>query len=378
MPETNLAEALALPSKTWERPGVDLDSSNGKGTLTTPPSVGDPDPEGALREFGFDPDDFLIEPVKLKRWQATAKGGYQGSWLSSGTFKITKKISETPLPSLFEAARKKKKRPITTVRTTGRHEVISLSDFQIGKVDVNGGSPELISILMGKVKLMDDYLKKAKPESITIFDLGDLIEGDQTGAANTGMIDLSHPEQLDAAATIVYEFVSTAKRHAPTRVVAVPSNHGRWRNGRQNLGKPTDDYGLHIHRMVQKSIPDVEWVFPEPWSESVVVDVNGLMIGATHGHQYSPQGGPKWWAGQMHGGQSIAQADVLLAGHYHHINIIPTGRNFNGVQKWFIQAPHCETGSSWFANLSGEEADGGILVFAVTEPKLDITTLTVL
>jgi len=377
---SDLAEALAVPPQKGEdAPGFEFDPSTGRGKMTTKPLKGEPDPYAALREFGEDPDLYTCTPVKIKRWNATLKGGTVGDWLTSGTFLVTKKMSEVPLPSLFEAARKKT-RDVNFKTRSDRTEVVVISDFQIGKVNENGGWPELLDVLMEKVALLDAHLRKVKPKRIKLFDLGDLLEGDQTGAGPERNLDLSHPEQLDAGATILYEFVNVCVKYAETEVATVPSNHTRWRDGKQNLGKPGDDYGIHIHRQVEKQFAGrrVSWVYPKAWDESLLVDVDGLRVGLFHGHLLAKGKGNEWWAKQMHGGGAIAQADVLLTGHYHHFYAMPTGRNFNGVQKWWLQAPHCETGSAWFRNQTGESSDGGIMTFGVVDGTFSMSRLQIL
>lgn len=370
-------DAATHATPEW-KPRLDIDATTGKGTLITRPTGGHPDAAEAIRYFGEDPNRYSARLTRVKVWDAQIGGG-DTNVLRSAAFELTELISTVPLPALIEASRRKP-RPSRAAPTAGRHEVVVISDFQLGKRNEQYGTPELLDVLAGKVAALDEHLKRVKPERIHLFDLGDLIEGDQTGAVSERMLDLSHPEQLDAGATMVYEFANVCEKHAPTEVVAVPSNHTRWRAGKQNLGKPTDDYGLHIHRQVRDRMEGrrITWTFPNEWDESVTVNVNGLNIGATHGHQYGTGGAAKWWAGQIHGGNALARADVLLTGHYHHLTILPTGRNLDGVQKWWVQAPHCEAGSAWFRNSSGESSDGGILTFAVTEPRFDVGSLTIL
>ena len=166
-------------------------------------------------------------------------------------------------------------------------------------------------------------------------------------------------------------------------VIAVPSNHTAWRNGKQNLGRPGDDLGLLCHRQVEKVAKaagiDAQWHFPPMYDEAVTLDVRGTILGMVHGNQYGPGGGSKYWAAQQHGGQPIGAADILLTGHYHHLRIEPTGRNpHTGRSKWWLQAPTVDNGSDWFRNLAGDDSDPGLLVFDITDDGFDLQSLTVL
>ena len=124
---------------------------------------------------------------------------------------------------------------------------------------------------------------------------------------------------------------------------------------------------------------DAQWTYPAEYDESVVLDVLGTRVGVVHGNQYAPNGAVNWWAGQTHGGQPVGAADILLAGHYHHLNVLPTGRNpYTGRAKWFLQCPTLDNGSDWYRNIKGDDSSPGLLVFDITEDGFDLTSLTVL
>ncbi|TFD67972.1 hypothetical protein [Cryobacterium ruanii] len=149
------------------------------------------------------------------------------------------------------------------------------------------------------------------------------------------------------------------------------------------MGKPADDLGLHVHRQVQRlaaaSKLRAQWHLPADWDESLVLDLFGVGLGVTHGHQFGPGGAPAFWAKHTHGGQSLAHADLLLTGHCHHLRIEPTGRSaFTGKSKWWIQAPTMDNSSDWFRHRNGDDSDPGILVFDVTPEGFDLQSLTVL
>jgi hypothetical protein len=105
----------------------------------------------------------------------------------------------------------------------------------------------------------------------------------------------------------------------------------------------------------------------------------GTKLGMVHGNQFAKNGAINWWSKQQHGGQPVGSADILLTGHYHHLVVMPTGRNpHSGRSKWWLQAPTLDNGSDWFRNSAGEDSDPGLLVFDITEEGFDLQSLVVL
>lgn len=389
----SLAEALhgaatvaSIPADA--RPGLDMDVEKGVGSLTLPPTSATPDPEAALKAMGYDPTLYTFTPTRMKRWQATVAGG-AGEWLTSATFRIEQKIAAAiDLPTLYQASRRKPR--VGAKHTSERVTVVVLADCQIGKADEHrGGTPELLDRLHQIRFKLEAELKRRKPQSTVLIEGGDLIEGFESsggGSAPYWSNDLSLAQQLDLAAVIVHDWVESMARHGGVDVVAVPSNHAAWRQQSTNLGVPArDDLALLMHRQAARVIEAkgilAQWHYPPMHQESASVEVLGTRIGVVHGNQYGP--GPKsaidWWAKQQHGGTTpVSHADLLIGCHYHHFLAIPTGRNANGKQKWFLQAPTTDNGSTWYATRAGSDSDAGVLVFDITPDGFDLSSLTVL
>ena len=255
--------------------------------------------------------------------------------------------------------------------------------MQIGKRGSRGGTPELLERIIAKRQMLEAVVKTRKPERIVLAEVGDLFEGFESGGNPMFTNDLSLSQQMDMAATEVFEFVSLLCQAAPVDVVAVPSNHTAWRNGKQNLGNPQDDLGLFVHQQVQKVAEaaglNATWTYPAPYDEGAILDVRGTMLGVIHGNQFAPNGAQLWWAKQQHGGQPIGAADVLVTGHYHCLSINPTGRNpYSGRSKWHIQCPTIDNGSDWYRMRAGQDSDPGLLVFAIDDEGFNLQSLEVL
>jgi hypothetical protein len=349
------------------------------GEIVSEPLQKAPNLDELLREHGHDPDLVqIVGPVRTSRWQR-----YDGEWLTSYRFTFSQKRESIDLPALLAEVKKTKVKPRES--KPGSALVVVWADPQLGKSDSRGGTLELLTRVAEKRAALSDYIKKHKTSSAFVMNAGDAVEGFENVAAQAFTNDLSLMDQIDLEATLEWQLLELlVKTHGRVVSAAVPSNHAAWRSGKQALGKPSDDWGLFIQKQLAKMSDlvgwNVEFVRPEDWSESLVIDVNGTMVGLAHGHRASsPDAIPKWWAGQVHGGQPLAHADVLVSGHYHHLRIQPSGRNpFTGRSKWWLQAPTLDNGSSWWRNVSGDDSDPGLLVFTVDDQGLNLSSLTVL
>lgn len=367
-------EAATVPDE-WRAREVVRDSVT---EITTGATKATGTDEEILRQWGYDPEQ--IEVISTAQWR---KEQADGSWLTSYYFKHRPKTVDLDLPALYSAAKRRSRKQLAPV-VSDRVTVVVLSDVQAGKVGSRGGTPELIDRLVEKREKLAAHLSKVKPSRTVLAEAGDLFEGFESGGNPMFSNDLSLAQQMDVAGTEVYEFASLMHRHGRVDVMTCTSNHTAWRRGKQQLGRPADDLGLHVHRTVEKVAVaaglDVHWHYPAEYDDSMTLDVNGTVLGLVHGNQYAPMGAPLWWAKQQHGGQPIGAADVLITGHYHCLTVIPTGRNpYTGRSKWWLQAPTLDNASDWFRNLAGDDSDPGLLVFDIdAKTGFDLQSLTVL
>lgn len=376
----NLEAPLPNPPKQYQQ-HAEWDANTGKGTAATGAVRTIVSDERQLLELaGLDPDAWRITG-KISQWTKTHHGKED---TYSFFFPFERITTDEPidLPALYAEARRTPRKPLQ-VATTNRVTVVALSDVQAGKVDHRGGTPELIDRLEQMRTKLAAHLKQRRPASTVLAEVGDLFEGFESGGNPMFTNDLSLAQQMDLAATEVYRFVELMHRHGPVNVVTIPSNHTAWRRGKQNLGRPGDDLGIFVHRQVEKLATtagmNASWTYPDMYDESVVLDVNGTGLGLVHGNQFQPGAAVTWWQKQQHGGMPTAKADILLTGHYHHLTIIPTGRNpHTGRSKWWIQSPTTDNGSSWFRNIGGGDSDAGLLVFDIDENGFDLSSLTII
>lgn len=277
-------------------------------------------------------------------------------------FKVVKEVHD--LPALHAAFSRPRRAPYKIPERTDRVLIVCYADPQWGKTASGGGTPETIE---RSARIRADVVsmaRKLRPKYIILLDLGDGIESFNNVASQAFTNDLSLPQQVDAYAVDLFLWVEELARVAPVRVAVVPSNHSAWREGKQTLGKPEDDFGILVHRIVERQAHaarlDVTFTYPEPYDETVTVDALGHRIGLAHGHQFGPNGAVRWWTSQSFGRQATADAEVLVTGHYHHLAYQSVAEN----RDW-VQCPTLDGGSDWYRNKSGLDTLPGVVTFEV-------------
>jgi hypothetical protein len=371
---------VPVPTKYQKRAEYDTETGKGEGA-TGPVRTKITDHAQLLELAGFDSANFRIVG-RIAQWTKTFHDKEDTYSFFFQTELIRPEEDAIDLPALYSEAKRKPRNPIRGTADS-RVTVVALSDVQAGKVDHRGGTPELIDRLEGMRERLAAELKKRRPQSTVLAEVGDLFEGFESGGNPMFTNDLSLAQQMDLAGTEVYRFVEVMQRHGRVDVVCIPSNHTQWRSGKQQLGRPGDDLGIFVHRQVEKLANaagiDAHWTYPDMYNESVVIDILGTGLGVVHGNQFNTGQAVTWWQKQQHGGMPTATADILLTGHYHHLTVLPSGRNpVTGKPKWWLQAPTTDNGSSWFRNIGAGDSDAGLLVFDITEDGFDLSSLTVL
>lgn len=330
-----------------------------------------------IQSKGQDPDTVTF----TWGWTSNPGGGFWNKLNNVKPIATVQAEQQVDLPALYAAA--KHATPKAAQHHGNRATVIVWADPQIGKTGSRGGTAELIARSVVIREKLDALLGERSPSRILIADAGDGIEGFESGGNPMFTNDLSLSGQLDTYGTELFEYINLAHAHAQVTVAGIPSNHAAWRCGKQNLGRPSDDLGLFMHKQVQKVTEaanmDVSWVKPAEYDESVAVDFYGTSIGLVHGNQFGPGQAVTWWQKQAFGAQAAAAADVLVFGHYHSFSASVAGRNpVSGRQRYCLGAPTLDNGSDWFRQTQGRDSDPGLMVFDVTDNGFDLSSLTIL
>lgn len=368
----NLEPAKKVNVSNTFRPGVEFDGS--EGVATTPGYESEPQNfDEFLIDAGFDPDGIeVIPPMRTSRWQR-----YDGEWLTAYRFRFRQKTAGLNLPVLMSQAFKSVRvKPVKD--TSDKALVVLWSDLQVGKVDYRGNSESLVE----RVALMQQRLTKLvrdqKPSKIIFCDTGDTIENFSNAAsmAQLQSNDLSIMEQVDLATTFAWQTVKLLATLVPDVTYAsIGSNHCQWRVGGQQVGKATDDWGIHIGRTLARLAEEtglpVKFIEPQPHDETLAIDVFGdqfHILGLAHGHQVNrPDGMADWWRKQAFGKQPVANATVLAHGHFHHLRVTELGSNDRGNSRFIVMASTLDNGSGWYRKNSGEDSIPGLVTFVLNK-----------
>lgn len=358
------------------------------GYIQTGPMRSAPDDYTAiLKEFGYDPKKVEIFGYpKISKWQQRARirgtAEYETTWLTAYKFTIVARGFEVDLPALYNEVRKSKgikKKPATGEATV----VVCWADIQTGKCDHLGGLEELLLRLNDKRAALREYLDNNKFDKIIVADVGDIIEGFSNFDGQYRTNALSLMDQVDVAATELWKTLRMCAEYSDVDMLSIPSNHCAWRrSGKSLAGKPTDDWGLHISKRLERLSAEIganiAFHRPKEWSEVLQFDTRGTTIALAHGHQVNnPDQIKNWWAKMTHSG--VLSADILITGHFHFPSLRPTGRDYKtGRSRWHIQCPTLDNGSAWWRMKNGEDGDPALAVFQVNNDGFDISSFALL
>lgn len=375
----NLEPAAKVTVPANFRPGIEFDGT--EGTATTPGYDREPENfDEFLLSAGMNPDEIdVIPPIRTSRWQQRE----DGPWLTSYRFTFRRKTSGIDLPLLMAEAKRKVKLAKPIVKANDKAMVVLWSDLQVGKVDYRGNSQSLIE----RVALMQQRLiakvKAEKPSKIIFCDLGDTIESFYNAAdlQQLATNDLSLMEQVDLATTFAWETLRLLYERVPEITYAsVGSNHCQFRVGKQVIGKATDDWGVFIGRQLARLAKEkgmnIRFLEPQPHDESLAIDVFGdqfHVLGVVHGHQAKrPDQVATWWRGQAFGRQPVADATLLVHGHWHHLRVTELGSTPRATSRFIVMAPTMDNGSGWWKKVTGEDSVPGLAVLML-EKGVDYT-----
>jgi len=368
----NLEPAPKIPAPQTFRPGVEFDGN--EGTATTEGLPSQPNFDEFLRERGYPPEEFeVVGTPRTSQWET-----YHGDWLTSYRFSFRKRNLAIDLPTLLREARKAK--PIDS-KAAGLEKalVICPADLQVGKVGSRGGSRELIARVYRSFTRIEAMAKQGKYEHIYILDLGDIIESVSNKASLNQLEsnDLSPMQQVDLAASLMFDLIKRMVKFAPVTYGSIASNHCQNRMNGQQIGRPgLDDWGIVIAQQLRRLTTELEWkvnyLVPQPHDEGFAFQYGVNTVGVVHGHQVArPEGMEKWWEKQTFGNQWSAPCNLLLHGHFHHLRVTELGQHISGGSRYLVMAPTSDNGSDWF-RLAGGGSDSttGIMTFELERDSL--------
>lgn len=334
--------------------------------------------DSILVDFGFNPEKYAVSPtgVRTSRWQSA-----NGEWLVSYRIQVVLRETVQPLEEFeFDSMRRQAfdtiRERVATSRTEERRRqvVVVPADRQVGKVGRRGGTPELLERVEAQRERLVPYLQEMAPEKVVYGDVGDIVEGFNNVASQKFLNDRSLMGQLEVAGSIIEGDIQAIHSVVPTiEATTVPSNHAAWRDGKDYLGKPEDDWGIFLMKQTQKMLgynpeySSVEFKYSDPWEISVSVDVFDYKLGFTHGDKTNIDKTGDWWARQNAGNSPLRDIHILNTGHYHSPRTQIIGTAANDMPVWWLLAPTSDSGSDWWRHMAGHDSDPGLLVYTVYE-----------
>lgn len=372
-----------LPAPAGWEAGIAWDG--GEGQITTGPL--DHEPDGALwseliADWNLDPQTTEVVPgsVQVRGWDANVGGGeIRRLRYYRATIRARRRTEDRcDIDELCRDIMRRKPRKPVVVETDRVSLVVPLSDWQIGKGEGGGTSATVERIAAGldlmSSKVKDMRAKGRSPEAIYLLGMGDIVENcSGFYPMMEFQTDLDLREQKRVARRLLLRAVDLASTLAPRVVLSgVPGNHGENRRDGKAFTSWTDNHDL----AVIEEVAEICAVNPQRYSNvtavlprdlTIVLGVSGVNVGLAHGHQFGRGAGhpagkaEKWWQGQIMGRQPIADADILITGHLHHLAV-----SESSGRTW-LQCPAQDGGSYWWTAQTGQSSPAGQLMLGVGE-----------
>lgn len=330
----------------WE-PGVVWDGK--AGTITTDTLYETPeDWSDLLRARGLDPEKYEIvgDTIKWCSYDGWKRENPEDTATScicysfKAEIRLKKSTPTVDLEELYKEVRKKKK-TTKKVPTGDSTFLVCLSDWQVGNRDGGGveRQAEKIADLVDSIPDRIADLRRAgtKIGHIAVVGLGDLGEGTCGHyPAQQFRIEVDRREQLKLVRRGIRDIVmNIAPLSDKVTVAAVGGNHGE---NRGLNGKAFTTTGDNDDVAVFEQVAEIFAANPSAYGHvgfrlpleklTLSMEMSGHVVAFTHGHLSKPSGNAaqsmwNWWKeqalGRAHAG--VADADILIAGHYHHLNI---------------------------------------------------------
>jgi len=370
----NLEPARKIPAPKDFRPGLEFDGNEGTATTEGLPEA--PNFDEFLEQRGYSPDEYeIVGTPRTSQWQR-----WDGEWLTAYRFHFRRKVTDLDLPTLYNLAKRTKTPKKHPKKATERVFVICPADYQIGKGGSRGGHTESIQRIHASYELIEERLKAGKFDHIVIMDMGDVIEGvsNKADMEQVATNTLSPMQQTDLAASLLWDLVKLATKHAPVTYGTVASNHCQYRVQKQRVGKPgEDDWGVVILQQLRRlatelKLPVERWLIPQPHDEGFAFDVFGdgsHILGAIHGHQVGrPDSIPGFWQKAVFNSSYLAAVTTLITGHFHHHRCEQISGS-EGQERWWVQASTSDNGSDWYTRNNGAGGDSTTAITCFTLEK---------
>lgn len=358
-----LAEALkSIPvahQPEW-KPKAVFDGTTGyveTGTVAEPPR----EYTDLLRRFDLDPDEVeIVGSPRVSKWQSAS-----GEWLSSYRFNLQakSKLSYVDFEAIKLAAFT---RPAPA--DTDQWLNVQFSDLQLGKIDGLGIEEILRKYYESLFRAVD--VATFRPERTTpnyagihLMFLGDCIEGTQSqGGKNVWRTELTITDQVTLFRRLLLAAIREFAHLTPNLMVSVVNGNHDEAERRWNT-QPGDGWATNAAVAIADALklnPAYDHVtiqIPPPEQSHMTVDVGGTIFTLAHGHKWRKGKHFEWWQEQAFSGHAPGAAHILAHGHEHEFQV-STKKN-----RYRICSSTLDDGSAWWADMHGDEAMRGCLIY---------------
>jgi len=336
------------------------------------------DVDQAMIKRGFDPAEFTFS-YRFSEWQANVGGGELITMYAARASATPKTVkahaAALDVSELLDSVNSWNFTPHITSGFSSADFALLFADPQLGKVDVDGGTEDTISQVMGSFEAAVEIVKEEKPTAILFSDLGDGLENFQNTSSQRETNDLDLTSQVRLLRRLQAEGIRQLAPYCKTLIhQSVPSNHGQVRIAPQmQASTESNDWGIEVSHQLEDVFGESSYdnlVFVRPSSDHAVghsiLLPNGTTVGATHGDKANTQGAVgTWWQRQAFGWNNpLRDADLLLVGHFHNQM---TEEVYEG--RWIIFGASSDRGSAWFTNRTGRSATSGMTSFLTADKK---------
>jgi predicted phosphodiesterase len=361
--------------KGWE-PGIRWDGNNGE--ICTVTNNDNPAWDAIIKDWGLDPTTVTIVPgsVQIRAWDANVGGG-EIVRLRYYKATVTTRVAAVPdedIARLCEQISRWKPVTVPTTQDSGQALLVNISDLQAGKTNNGQGSPQLVerylAMLGNLAGMLKEERRKHPIDAIYLIGMGDLVEScTSSHATQLFTVDLDTRQQQRLVRRLLHKTVDVLTPLTPNLVIsAVPGNHGENRVNGKLATRNSDNSDVAVMEQLwdicqtnPERYPNLSAIFPDDLT--LILDVCGVNTAWMHGHGTGkgPTRTEQWWATQALGRTPLADAHLLITGHYHHLRVSEaTGRTW-------MQCPAYDPGSDWWTYRTGQSSPHGILTVRVGE-----------
>jgi predicted phosphodiesterase len=369
-------------------PGITITKSGGSLVAKVEKSPTPADWNDILAQLlpeGFDPTEYEIEgdSVEVRAWDGNVGLGELRRFYYFKA-KIRRKNGEPEgknLDDIIKVAKAAKPKPVTDTPNERTFAVL-VTDLQAGQADGDGveGMVHRALQIPHIVKTRLDRLRKAGTPATSIFVpiTGDLIEGISGWyEMQTFSVSLDRREQVRLVRRLLTEIlVALAGYGLPVHVAVVPGNHGENRqNGKAYTTLGDNDDVAVVEQIAEafalsEKFEHVTFSIPDHERLSLTVEVQGWIVGLTHGHVARATGTPAakllgWFKSMAASRDPIGDADLLVTGHYHHVIL----QQLIG-DTWLMQGGALCDASAWFSQTAGLVSDPALNMWTMTPTQM--------